>query len=107
MSSNTVVSAQQIAAQTTVDASNTLTVAGTIANQGTISVMGNATVGFLVTLGVSGPVTLNGGGVIALADTSGNGSSTSQAITGSPTGTLDNIDNQIRGYGEVGIGDNT
>ncbi len=94
-------------AQVAVDAGDTLTVAGTVTNHGTITVLGNATVGFLATLGATGLVTLNGGGVIALADLSGNGSSTSQAIIGSPTGTLDNIDNQIRGYGLVGVGDNT
>jgi hypothetical protein len=93
------------AGQAAVDAGDTLTLAGTITNHGTISVLGNATVGSLATLGASGSVTLNGGGVVALADISGNGADTSQAITGAPAGKLDNIDNTIRGYGEVGIGD--
>jgi hypothetical protein len=96
-----------------VGSGDTLTLAGSIVNQGgvlahsTIAVEGNASVGGVAVLQASGTVTLSGGGAVVLTETSGAGTSYTQEITGVTGDTLDNIDNQISGYGSIGVGDNT
>jgi hypothetical protein len=96
-----------------VESGDTLTLAGAIDNQGgilghsTIAVEGNASVGGVAVLQVSGTVTLSGGGTVALTETSGAGTSYTQEITGVTGDTLDNADNQMIGYGGIGVGDNT
>jgi hypothetical protein len=81
-----------------------LTVEGTITNHGTLIVDGDGYTPTPGTLLISGAVTLSGGGLLSLADVSTlTLASTSQVVTGtSATATLDNIDNLITGYGELG-----
>ena len=50
-------------------------------------------------------VTLSGGGTVSLSDVSGNGLVLTQVVTGTVAGdTLDNIDNTISGYAQLGNG---
>jgi T5SS/PEP-CTERM-associated repeat protein len=81
-----------------------LTVEGTITNHGTLIVDGDGYTPTPGTLLISGAVTLSGGGLLSLADVSTlTNATTSQVVTGtSATATLDNIDNLITGYGELG-----
>ena len=59
----------------------------------------------VATLRVGGVVTLSGGGLVSLSDVSGNGLTASQVITGTVAGdTLENVDNTISGYGQLGNG---
>ncbi len=101
------------AANLLVSAGATLTLAGSIDNGGpsndtTIAVQGDASTGAVAVLQASGSVTLSGGGQVTLSETSSAGTGYTQEITGtSGGGTLDNIDNQITGYGSIGVGDNT
>ena len=82
----------------------TLTAKGSIVNLGTIGLDGDLNAGAAV-LAVAGSVTLSGGGQVSMADGSGNASPTSQTITGTlATDTLDNVDNLISGYGQIGAG---
>lgn len=95
-----------------VDAGATLTLAGSIDNGAafnatTIAVQGNASSGGVAVLQASGTVTLSGGGLVALSETSGAGTGYTQEITGVSGDTLDNIDNTIFGYGSIGVADNT
>ena len=83
-----------------VDAGATLTLLGTIDNNGTITVDANVIVPAGATLLISGDVTLDG---------NGNGSvvldGTSDAITGnSAADILENVNNEISGYGQLGDG---
>jgi hypothetical protein len=90
-----------------------ITVAGadltsiTIVNAGTILDIGDGDHGQVATVKVAGTVTLSGGGDMVLVDNSGagSGSTTTQLITGATAdATLDNVDNTISGYGELGGG---
>ena len=59
----------------------------------------------VATLHVGGVVTLSGGGTVSLLDVSGYGLAAIEVITGTVAGdTLDNIDNTISGYGQLGNG---
>ena len=84
---------------------NGVTLAGvTVANAGTVSVTGNE-YGGTAAVTVTGTVTMSGGGVVALTDSSGAASATTQVITGSAASdTLANVDNLISGYGQLGNG---
>ena len=77
-----------------------------VANAGTLSITGNGYYGENATLTVAGTTTLSGGGTLVLTDISGaTAASTSQVITGlAPGDTLDNVNNTIIGYGELGNG---
>ncbi len=83
----------------------------TVANAGTLRVIGNGA-GFtnkvpnsVATLHVGGVVTLSGGGTVSLFDGAGFGLAVTEVITGTVAGdTLDNIDNTISGYGQLGNG---
>ncbi len=90
-----------------VSGGNTLALTGTIDNLTTLNVSGSGYTGQTATLLTTGTATLTGGGTIALADVSGVGSPATQVITGTTAGdTLDNTDNTISGYGQLGTGDN-
>ena len=97
--------------QLVVASGDTLTLKGSIANHGTVAIDGNGA-GILnklpnsvATLRVGGVVTLSGGGTVSLLDVSGNGQAASQVVTGTVAGdTLDNIDNTISGFGQLGNG---
>ena len=94
------------AASGTVDVTlNGATLAGVaIVNAGVVSVTGNE-YGGTAAVTLAGTVTLSGGGMVALTDSSGAGSAATQIITGSlAADTLDNVDNLISGYGELGNG---
>ena len=88
-----------------VNSAATLTLAGVIVDQEGIALNGSSGYG-ASTLRVSGPVSLSGGGTITLTDTySSNRSPTVAAITGTTTAdVLDNVDNTITGYGDLGQG---
>ncbi len=59
----------------------------------------------VASLRIDGGVTLSGGGLVTLTDKFGTDDPTSQVITGTTGGaTLDNIDNTITGYGQLGAG---
>ena len=91
-------------AQAVVSGTLTMTAKGMIANSGTIGVDGNPYAG-VATLRVSGAVTLDGGGMVSMVDTSGNAAGSTQAIAGAASSSsLDNIDNLISGYGSLGAG---
>ncbi|MDR3665115.1 MAG: choice-of-anchor D domain-containing protein, partial [Mycobacterium sp.] len=77
-----------------------------VTNAGTISVTGEQYYGLFSTLSVAGSVTLSGGGSLVLVDPTGiYAVPTSQTLTGVAAGdTLDNIDNTISGYGQLGAG---
>jgi hypothetical protein len=79
-----------------------------VANSGTMELLGrdsNPQVTPVAALRIDGTVSLSGGGLVTLTDESGTDDSTSQAITGTTGGaTLDNIDNTITGYGQLGAG---
>ena len=90
---------------------DTLTLHGSIINHGTMSLAGNGGAfinklpNSIATLRVGGAVTLSGGGLVSLSDASGNGLTVSQVITGTVAGdTLENVDNTISGYGQLGNG---
>jgi hypothetical protein len=82
----------------------TLTIQGTIANHGTLAVTGNGYYGYLAEMLIAGTASLTGGGLVSLTDGSTVSNATNtQVLTGaSAAATLDNVDNLIRGYGELG-----
>jgi hypothetical protein len=82
----------------------TLTIQGTIANHGTLAVTGNGYYGYLAEMLIAGTASLTGGGLLSLTDGSTVSNATNtQVLTGaSAAATLDNVDNLIRGYGELG-----
>ena len=98
-------------AQLVIGGGDKLTLNGSIINHGTMSLAGNGG-GFIdkvpnsvSTLRVAGAVILSGGGLVSLSDVSGNGLTVSQVITGTVAGdTLENVDNTISGYGQLGNG---
>ena len=100
-----------LASHLEVDNGQTLTLEGAIVNQGTLSIVGNGA-GFIdnipnstAFLDVSGTATLSGGGTISLFDSSGNGLAVTEVVTGTVAAdTLDNFDNTISGYGQLGDG---
>ena len=74
-------------------------------NAGSASIAGYAYYGQDATLTVGGSVSLTGGGMLSLLDGSSSLSATSQAIAGADAAaTLDNVDNTIVGYGQIGLG---
>ena len=94
-----------LAGSLTVAPTAQLTAKGTITNSGTILLDGSYTSPQAMLL-AAGPVTLTGGGTVRLHDSYGDVRSDAAAITGavSATDSLDNIDNLIVGYGELGSG---
>jgi fibronectin-binding autotransporter adhesin len=96
-------------AHVAVGALEVLSVEGTLTNHGTLGVLGNGYYGQVAEARISGTVTLNGGGVVALADVSTVSINTnSQIITGAvASATLRNVDNTIVGYGSLGAGSMT
>ncbi len=86
-------------AQVAVDATATLGLNGPLVNHGTLTVLGQTGTAELL---LTGSVALSGGGAVVMADGSGAGSST-QVITGVFSATLDNADNTISGYGDLGL----
>ena len=92
-------------AQAIVGAGGTLTIEGALVNHGTLSVLGSGYAGTAATLVVAGSVDLSGGGLVVLADPTGYGVAATQIVTaGTAGGTLENTDNLIRGYGQLGAG---
>ena len=90
---------------------NTLTLKGSIANHGTVALSGsgaaftNKLPNSNATLRVGGTVALSGGGTVSLFDGTGYGLPVTQVVTGTVAGdTLDNIDNTISGYAQLGNG---
>ena len=83
----------------------TLAISGSIANSGTISLDGSYTSAAAV-VKVIGTATLTGHGTVRLLDTYTAGTNSDvAAITGATTAdALDNVDNNITGYGELGQG---
>jgi hypothetical protein len=85
---------------------STLTLLGSIANHGTIAIDGDGYGNNTAKLALSGSVTLSGAGLLVLADTSTTTNATAtQLVTGTTAASrLDNVDNLISGYGELGVG---
>jgi hypothetical protein len=77
-----------------------LTLIGPISNAGTIALLGDSVSGPAL-LTISGGVTLSGGGTVTLRDTNTGVFGDAARIVGSG-GTLENLDNTISGYGELG-----
>ena len=103
----TIVAGSTVGAQAGVDGgAGLLTLGGTIVNHGTLRARGNrsiATSGGQID--ITPNTTLQGGGVVVLDDQSGAGTSTAPVIDGAAAGSaLDNIDNLITGYGQLGSG---
>ena len=97
-----------LAGSLVVDHGGRLVLSGTIRNTGAASLDGNAGYGDRANLAVLGAVTLQGGGTVLLHDLYNGGtyqSAGAAAITGtSATSVLDNVDNTISGYGQIGQG---
>ena len=92
------------AGQLTITANQVVTLEGSIANTGSIVIDGDAGSGAAV-LAIAGDVTLSGGGTVTLADLYDGTYSTVAVIEGfASTDGLDNLDNTISGYGEIGQG---
>ena len=81
----------------------TVTVRTAVTNSTLLNIVGSAGYG-PATLAVSGNVTLSGGGGLKLADSTGNNYDVAYITGSGPTDVLENVDNTIRGYGELGLG---
>ena len=98
-------STSAIAASTPLAMAGTMTIAptatlllgGELYNTGAIALNGVSYNGWHATLSVVGTATLSGGGTLTMSDTGG-ASNETQVIAG---GTLDNVDNTIRGRGTI------
>ncbi len=87
-----------------VQAGTTLTLNGNISNTGTLELDGFSASAATATLLIQGDVTLGGGGAVSLLDGYGGQSFETQVVTGAPGATLDNTNNTISGYGQLGTG---
>jgi hypothetical protein len=88
----------------------TLTLAGQIVDSGTIAAIGDASValGNDALLQVAGTVTLSGGGIVRLGDSSGTAGAQSAAVAGAQgVGTLDIAGATVAGSGLLGEGELT
>ena len=91
---------------TVIKQAETVTIRGSIINATTLTLAGYPGYG-AATLKVTGTATLSGGGTLLLEDTynATNNSPDVAVITGfGPTDTLENVDNTISGYGQLGQG---